>query len=108
MIFIGSKRPYKADYVVPKKGQEVEIYSANKICRCGCEEPLYYIVGYEEFFMGKSQKFPISCFAEQKANTSFKEIAEQGIEHVEKERSPHRKTSTDPAKERIFTTKADF
>lgn len=39
---------------------------------------------------------------------SFKAIAELVEKHIETERSPHRKTVTDPTKERVFSLDEDF
>lgn len=105
MIFLGLGFIPPSSCIIPEKGDEcfVSRDTDKKDSRV-----FYHVKGYEKDTNGAEQVFIYSLFAEPKEEVSFKEIAAKGLEHVEKERSPHRKTVTDPAKERVFSLTEDF
>lgn len=106
MIFIGSITNYLGENNPPKNSEvDAEWIELPFI---GCPHGGWLVKGYEYDLYNNEQWFYEKELAEPQTSTSFKEIAKKGLEHVEKERSPHRKTVIDPAKERIFSLDEDF
>ncbi len=103
VVFVGNGSPhYYWDTEIPNREKIYTVKSINAIGLIIVELP-FIKPSYRT-----SPEWRISSWRKVDDQPCFKEIAELAVKHLETERSPHRKTSTDPAKERIFTTEADF
>ena len=101
-IYVGFKSGNNENshlYVEPSKNSLVQI-KLDGVCKCGCGQKEYKIVGYEKALNGKTQYFLEECFREPNFTN-----------HFTRELASKQKWEDENWKDipkRIFTTKARF